>query len=108
MGKFAKPCLDCGVLTSGGNRCEDHQNLVDQIHQIKRASRKKETGQYSGSYKRRAAEVRANALVCWICGEGARVGDPWQADHVNPSEHGETAELRAAHGSCNRQRSNKK
>ncbi len=106
--KFRKPCLDCGALTAGGTRCEIHQKRIDDLAAVRRATVKKATGQYSGSYKKRAAIIRATALTCWICGEGARVNDPWQADHVNPSEHGETAELRAAHGSCNRQRSNKK
>ena len=104
--RFPKPCLDCGQLTSGGNRCDYHQNLVAQLHEIKRATVKRESGQYSGSYKRRAALVRATALVCWICGEGARVNDSWQADHVIPADAGDQAELRPAHGSCNRKRSN--
>jgi hypothetical protein len=106
MSRFPKPCLDCGQLTTGGNRCQVHQNLVNQIHEVKRATVKKASGQYSGSYKRRAAQVRATAVVCWLCGEGARVDDPWQADHVVPAESGSVAELRAAHASCNRRRSN--
>lgn len=106
MGRFPKPCAVCGVLTSGGNRCDYHENLVKQLHEIKRAEVKKRTGQYSGDYRRRAAQVRAEALVCWICGEGARPGDPWQADHVVPAESGSVAELKPAHGSCNRRRSN--
>ena len=106
MGRFPKPCADCGVLTSGGNRCDYHENLVKKLHDIRRAQTKKESGQYSGSYKRRAAEVRANALVCWLCGESARAGDPWEADHVVPAESGSVAELKAAHRSCNRRRSN--
>lgn len=106
--KFRKPCLDCGALTAGGTRCEIHQKRIDDLAAVRRASVKKQTGQYSGSYRKRAALIRATALTCWICGEGPRVNDPWQADHVNPSEHGDTAELRAAHGSCNRQRSNNK
>jgi hypothetical protein len=106
MARFFKPCLDCGVLTKNGNRCDDHQNLVRQLHEIKRANIKRMTGQYSGSYRARAAQVRATAISCWICGEGARVDDPWQADHVQPGENGDVAELRAAHGSCNRRRSN--
>ena len=106
MGRFPKPCADCGQLTSGGNRCDYHENLVKKLHDIRRAQVKKESGQYSGSYKRRAAEVRANALVCWLCGEPARVGDPWEADHVIPAESGSVAELKAAHRSCNRKRSN--
>jgi 5-methylcytosine-specific restriction endonuclease McrA len=106
MGRFPKPCADCGVLTSGGNRCDYHENLVKKLHDIKRAEVKKNSGQYSGSYKARAAAVRANALVCWLCGEGARAQDPWEADHVIPAESGSTAELRAAHRTCNRKRSN--
>lgn len=106
MGRFPKPCADCGQLTSGGNRCDYHENLVKKLHDIRRAQVKKESGQYSGSYKRRAAEVRANALECWLCGEPARVGDPWEADHVIPAESGSVAELKAAHRSCNRKRSN--
>ncbi len=106
MSRFPKPCLDCGQLTTGGNRCATHENLVKQLHEVKRANVKRESGQYSGSYKRRAAEIRATALLCWICGEGARLTDPWQADHVQPGEDGDVAELRAAHGSCNRRRSN--
>jgi 5-methylcytosine-specific restriction endonuclease McrA len=106
MGRFPKPCLECGVLTSGGNRCDYHENLVAKLHDIKRAEVKKKSGQYSGSYKRRAAEVRASALVCWLCGESARTNDPWEADHVIPAESGSEAELRAAHRSCNRRRSN--
>lgn len=105
--RFKKPCIECGVLTNGGTRCDYHQNLVEKLHEIKRAEVKRKSGQYSGSYKRRAAEVRASALVCWLCGEGARAGDPWQADHVVPAESGQIAELRAAHATCNRRRSNK-
>ena len=105
--KFLKPCLDCGVLVQGANRCEEHQNLVKQLHDIKRAAVTKQTGQYSGDDRKRAKAVRESALVCWICGESARVGDPWQADHVNPGESGDVAELRAAHASCNRRRGNK-
>lgn len=105
--RFRKPCLDCGALTAGGTRCEIHQKKVEDLAAIRRATVKKATGQYSGSYKKRAEMVRNTAITCWICGEGPRANDPWQADHVNPSEHGNVAELRAAHGSCNRRRSNK-
>lgn len=105
--RFLKPCLDCGVLVRGANRCAYHQNLVTQLHEMKRAAVKRDSGQYSGSYRKRAKAVRESALVCWICGESARLGDPWQADHVNPGESGETAELRPAHASCNASRGDK-
>jgi hypothetical protein len=84
-----------------------HQKRVEQLHEIKRSQIKKETGQYSGSYRARAALVRATAVVCHLCGEGARLSDPWVADHVEPGSRGDTAELRAAHKSCNERRGNR-
>ena len=105
--RFLKPCLDCGGLVRGANRCAYHQNLVTQLHEMKRAAVKKDSGQYSGQYRKNAKAVRVSALVCWICGETARYNDPWQADHVVPAENGNVAELRPAHASCNRKRSNK-
>lgn len=107
MSRFRKPCLDCGRLTDGGSRCVVHQARVDALHEVKRAERKRLTGQYSGSYRARAAEVRATAIVCHLCGEGARANDPWVADHLNPAEHGDSAVLVAAHASCNARRGNK-
>ena len=105
--KFPKPCLDCGQL-SLGNRCPTHQTIVDNRTNVRRAAIKATTGQYKGSYTARAKAVRENAILCWICGQGARPNDPWQADHVNPAEHGDTAQLLPAHGTCNRARGNKK
>jgi len=107
VGKFPKPCLDCGRLTTLGNRCLEHKNLVEKLHDAKRAQIKRESGQYSGSYQRRARQVRETALVCHICGDGFRATDPWVADHVDPASHGDTADLRAAHRSCNAKRGNK-
>ena len=107
MRKFPIPCLDCGKLSIAGNRCPDCAKRVSDLHEVKRASTKKVTGQYSGAYKRKAAEVRKNAIQCWICGDSARANDPWQADHVNPGQNGDDAVLLAAHASCNRKRGNK-
>ena len=47
-----------------------------------------------------------HAEICHLCGEGGRVGDPWEADHVNP-ELGSQSILLPAHRSCNRKRGNK-
>lgn len=107
MGRFPKPCLDCGKLTTGANRCVEHENLVKQLHETKRAAVKKATGQYSGSYRARAKLVRETALVCHLCGDGARVNDSWVADHANPGSLGSVAELLPAHKSCNEKRGNK-
>jgi hypothetical protein len=105
MGRFLRPCLDCGELTRNSSRCDKHQKRIDDLMNARRAAVKKDTGQYSGDYKRRAKAVRDNATVCHLCGEGARHNDPWQADHLIPADP--DSPLAAAHASCNRQRGNK-
>jgi len=107
MGRFPKPCLDCGILTSGGNRCDEHEHLVESLHNAKRAAIKKLTGQYSGDYRKRAKLVRETALVCHLCSGGARFNDPWVADHIDPATFGTDAILLSAHKSCNEKRGNK-
>jgi hypothetical protein len=99
------PCLVCKKLTDGSSRCEAHQKMWDDQSDAKRRARKQATGQYSGDYKARARMVRENAYVCHLCGEGARLNDPWQADHIVPGDP--TSLLAAAHRSCNASRGNK-
>lgn len=105
MAKFPKPCLDCGALTSGGNRCDTHQRRIDELAELRRALVKKTLNTYGGDYRRRAKQVRDTAVVCHLCGEGARVGDPWEADHLIPGDA--NSDLAAAHRSCNQRRGNK-
>lgn len=106
MRKFPVPCLDCQMLTKNDeSRCDVHQKRVDELAAIRRAGVKKATGQYSGDYKKRAKEVRLNAVVCHLCGEGARWGDMWEADHLYPGEP--DSPLLPAHRSCNQRRGNK-
>lgn len=105
MAKFKRPCLDCGELTFNSSRCDVHQERIEQLMNIRKAQRKKESGQYSGDYRKRAKEVRDNAIVCHICGEGAKHNDPWQADHLIPGDPNSV--LASAHRSCNARRGNK-
>lgn len=95
-----RPCLACGhrLAEPGKPRC----SACERDHQRQRnASRP----HYDGDYAARAAVVRANATVCWLCGEGPRPSDPWQADHVKPGNP--ASELRPAHRSCNASRGNR-
>lgn len=50
----------------------------------------------------RAAANADPSCVCWLCGEPARVGDPWTADHVEPGNPDSI--LLPAHRSCNSRR----
>lgn len=105
MGKFKVPCLECGVLTSGRNRCPQHQAIMDARHEAKRSEVKRNTGQYSGEYRKRAKQVRETAVACHLCGKGAIMNDPWEADHLIPGDP--YSPLAAAHRSCNQKRGNK-
>jgi len=102
---FNRPCIECGELTRGSNRCDAHKR-VDNRSEEKLAEREaKKKLLYDSNYRKRAAQVRAAASVCHICGEGARPNDPWQADHLIPGEP--MSPLAAAHRSCNASRGNK-
>lgn len=94
-----RPCLDCRRLSANGSRCESCQARRE-------AGRAAGRAHYRGDYRKRAAEVRATATICWLCGDGAREGDPWTADHVVPGEIDSI--LLAAHRSCNSARGDAK
>lgn len=99
-----KPCLDCGQITTGGSRCDSCQSVVTLQFERARANRIRNREHYSGDYAKRAKAVRETAVMCWICLDGARPDDPWQADHV---EQGNPESLLLpAHRSCNIKRAN--
>lgn len=100
--RFKKPCLDCGKL-SYESRCEVHTRKMQQLKDIRTAEKKKVL--YNSHYRKQAKAVRATAIVCHICGDGARANDPWQADHINATDP--NSPLAAAHRSCNARRGNK-
>jgi hypothetical protein len=102
---FRAPCLVCGKLTRGSNKCDEHKPQPNPEREQARALRKRLTGQYSGDYKRRAKAVRDNAVICHICKEGYKPLDPWQADHLIPGDP--RSPLLPAHRSCNASRGDK-
>lgn len=107
MGRFLKPCLDCGEL-SKGSRCPTHQARIDAIRERERDTperREKKRLLYNSDYKKRAKIVRETATNCHLCGGGIRLEDPFEADHLVPGNP--ASPLAAAHRSCNQQRGNK-
>jgi 5-methylcytosine-specific restriction protein A len=97
-----RPCLRCGTLTQSGSLCPDHAAQAERERSKRRGAR-----HYDATYRRRAKAVRESAVVCWICGEGARAGDPWTADHVIPGDASPSTPLLPAHRSCNSRRGNR-
>lgn len=94
-----RACLDCRELSENGSRCVS----CDARRGAARAAGR---AHYRGDYRKRAAEVRANATICWLCGNGARIDDPWTADHVEPGNPDSV--LLPAHRSCNSARGDAK
>lgn len=100
MPRPPRPCIECGTL-SPTTRC----TACHHKHQRTTAKPKPPRAHYAGDYRKRAAQVRATATHCWICGQTARPNDPWQADHLNPGDP--NSPLLPAHRSCNAARGNR-
>lgn len=98
--------MTCGELTRGQNYCDKHRksDIRSEAKEAERAAKKKVL--YNSDYRKRAAQVRANATFCYLCGDGPRANDPFQADHVIPGDP--MSPLAPAHRSCNASRGNKK
>jgi len=92
-------CAGCHRLTENTTRCVECEARRERARYQSRTH-------YHGDYQARARSVRANASACWICGEGYRPDDPWQADHVMPGDPNSL--LLAAHRSCNASRGDAK
>ena len=98
MKTIQRPCIECGRLTNGKTRCQLHTR---QRARLRNANRE----HYKGTYARDAKAVRDAAVVCHLCGFGARVDDPWTADHLLAGVS--SSALLPAHRSCNSSRGKK-
>jgi len=99
---FNRPCLDCGVLTNTGNRCQIHRAQYQARLDARKIGKREH---YKGDYQKRSKIVRETAVECWICKEGFKAHDPWTADHLYPGDP--TSPLLPAHRSCNSSRGNR-
>jgi hypothetical protein len=98
-----QPCMGCGQPINE-TRCVTCQTKYNK----ERPKRRDRGKGYDYEYKRNARIVRATARICWICGQGRKDDDPWQADHLIPlADGGVRSPLAAAHRSCNIRRSNR-
>ena len=98
--RFQRPCLTCGQLTKAGSYCDTH--TPKRVDTPERKLRKQI--KYNSEYKRLAKKVRQTATHCWICGQGARADDPFEADHITPGTL--QGGLLPAHKTCNAKRGN--
>jgi hypothetical protein len=106
MGRFPKPCLVCGQLTKGLNRCEQHQAEWQEIENLRvKAMKARRPKLYTTEYQKQAKAIREAALYCHLCNEPARPNDPWTADHIIAGDP--TSALAPAHRSCNSRRGSK-
>lgn len=104
-----RPCLTCQTLTTNGSRCTNCETLRRRRYERTRPPKPQAGHHKDPRYRRLSATLRTqwNAdpyTTCWLCGEGRRAGDPWQADHVIPGDL--NSPLQPAHRSCNSRRGN--
>jgi len=101
-----KPCLTCQQLIEAKPnviRCTDCETVY-QSQRHKRQALTRDRSHYLGNYRSRAKVVRDTAEACWFCGEGRRIDDPFQADHLIPQDSSPDAILLPIHRSCNSKR----
>jgi len=105
MGRFPKPCLTCGKLTTGKSYCVEHQEHIDNLDKLRLQEYKKNRPNlYDSAYRRKAKVVRETAISCHLCGGFYKPNDPFEADHVIAGD--KDSPLLAAHRSCNLKRGN--
>lgn len=92
MGRFPKPCIKCGVLSSGGSYCAEHL--------------KEKKGRYNDPvYKKLREHIRATATHCHLCGKAFTDRKEITADHIRAGD--KNSPLAPAHLSCNSRRGDK-
>lgn len=94
---FNIPCLTCGVLVRGRNRCDLHYREYIVRHEVLR-----NRDHYKGDYQTRSKRVRETASTCWICLEGFTDRKQITADHYYPGDP--NSPLLPAHKTCNNRR----
>jgi hypothetical protein len=100
-----KPCIECGQLTNGGTRCEQHQTILDQHKEAKRNTPQRQAYKrqmYGPYYRRQRKAVIASATICGICNKPFKPDDRIEADHIYPGQP--TSPLQAVHRLCNQKR----
>jgi len=76
---FQRPCLDCGVLTMVGNRCQTHRAAAQ--------SRWKEgrSNPYADpAWKKLSSQIRSKRPWCEVCGKTSDL----TVDHLDPISKG--------------------
>jgi len=78
--KFQRPCLDCGVLTQTGNRCEVHRRVAQAKWKEGRPN-----PYLNPAWRKLSAQVRSKRPWCDGCGAtGVRL----TVDHIQPLSKG--------------------
>jgi hypothetical protein len=92
MGRFPKPCIRCGALTTGGSYCAAHQAIKQGLYN-------------NLAYRRQREYIRATATHCHICKEAFIDRKDISADHIIPGDP--NSPLLPAHIACNSRRGDK-
>ena len=106
MSRFPKPCLACGILTTGGSYCSTHQAVVDEKERVRQSNRKRGRTLYSSAHYRKVrAYLKATATHCHLCKQAFTNRDDITADHLIAGDP--DSPLAPAHSLCNSRRGNK-
>jgi 5-methylcytosine-specific restriction endonuclease McrA len=81
---FNRPCLDCGTLTSEGDRCS-----VCGPRKRSEWARARGPSPYADpQWRKLSAQKRKEQPWCELCGHRGSQGNPLTADHMHPLSQG--------------------
>ena len=112
MSRFPQPCSECGKLTAGSARCDQHEREYqarrnrsqgDRANNPQRLARKSQL--YNHAYRQEAKRIKETATHCHICRQAFVEGDKIEADHLFAGVA--DSPLAPAHRRCNQSRGNR-
>jgi len=77
---FQRPCLDCGLLTTSGDRCDKHRKEAAARWKAKRGP----SPYLDPAWRRLSAKARKEQPWCTLCG----ATEDLTADHIVPLSKG--------------------
>ena len=96
----ARPCLDCGTLTTSGSRCPRCQAQRARARDARRGSARQRgyDQAHDAERARWSTAVDTGAVTCARCGQRILPGTAWDLDHTDDR----SGYLGPSHARCNR------
>ena len=98
MAAVARPCIQCGKVTTAGSYCKEHA-LARGRARAKQRGTNTERG-YTAEYRKNRKEMLDYWPSCVVCGHTGTEDNPLTADHIIPLSKGGTNDISNLRSLC--------